>query len=184
MNQIIRAEHQDIEALAALFAEGFMSDPLYCHYIPYEQERQGILLQIFRKYLTDFWEQLTVFVPSDRSAGLCICPWDAEGTERIVLPSHTEKVYQRINQTVAPQFYDRYLTLDLLAVRPDMRGRGIAKELVQAFIITVKTMGLPGVVEIYEPANLEFYQKLGFRLAHIQPVGETLSAYLLEWKET
>ena len=53
----------------------------------------------------------------------------------------------------------------------------------QAFVNTVKTTGQIGVVEIYEPANLEFYQKLGFRLAHIQPVGEILSAYLLEFKE-
>ncbi|MBQ8600055.1 MAG: GNAT family N-acetyltransferase [Clostridia bacterium] len=183
MNLIVRAEQSDIETLAALFAEGFMHDPLYCHYIPYENDRHGILLQIFRKYLTDYWEKLTVFVASDRSAGLCICPWDAEGTERIVLPFPAEKVYEQINQSLAPQFYENYLILDLLAVRPDMRGKGLARALVEAFITIVKTTGQTGIVEIYEPGNLEFYQKLGFRLAHIQPVGETLSAYLLEWKE-
>ena len=183
MNLIQRAEQSDIETLAALFAEGFMRDPLYCHYIPYEQDRLGILLQIFRKYLTDYWEELTVFVTADRSAGLCICPWNAAGTERIVLPIPSAKVYEQIDHSLAPQFYENYLILDLLAVRPEKRGQGLAKALVQAFINIVKTTGQTGVVEIYEPANLEFYQKMGFRLAHIQPVGETLSAYLLEWSE-
>lgn len=183
MNMIVRAEQSDIETLAALFAEGFMRDPLYCHYIPYEQDRLGILLQIFRKYLTDYWESLTVFVTTDRSAALCICPWDAEATERIVLPVAATKVYEQIDHSLAPQFYENYLILDLLAVRPEKRGQGLAKKLVQAFINTVKTTGRIGVVEIYEPGNLEFYQKLGFRLAHIQPVGETLSAYLLEFGE-
>ena len=50
MNQIVHAKYDDIESLASLFAEGFMKDPLYCHYIPYERERPAILLQIFRKY--------------------------------------------------------------------------------------------------------------------------------------
>ena len=183
MIQIIRAEQQDIETLVTLFAKGFMGDPLYCHYIPYEQERQELLRQIFRKYLTDFWEELTVFTTLDRKAGLCICPWDAKGTERVILPAGTQKVYDRINQTAASQFYKNYLVLDLLAVDPELQGKGVGKALVQAFCNTVKITGQKGIVEIYEPANLGFYQKNGFRLAHIQPVGETLSAYLLEWEE-
>jgi len=183
MIQIVKAEKQDINALAALFAQGFMHDPLYCHYVPYEKERYSILLQIFTKYLTDFWEEITVFVTADRKAGLCICPDDAQGTNRLELSLPAEKVYRQINHAVAPQFYQNYLVLDLLAVDPQMQGKGIAKALVGAFINTVKLTGRTGIVEIYEPANLGFYQKLGFRLAHIQPVGETLSAYLLEWNE-
>ncbi len=183
MNQIIRAEKQDIETLTDLFAQSFMQDPLYCHYIPYEQERFGILVQIFRKYLTEFWNELTVFVTEDRTGALCICPGDATGTPQVELSLPAEKVYRQINEAVAPQFYQNYLVLDLLAVRPEKRGQGIAKALVRAFVNTVRLTGKTGVVEIYQPANLEFYQKLGFRLAHIHPVGGTLSAYLLEWSE-
>lgn len=166
--------------MAALFAEGFMQDPLYCHFIPYEQDRLGILQQIFRKYLTDYWEDLTVLTTPDLAGALCICPDTAVGAERVALPAHIQKVFDQINQVVAPQFYSNYLTLDLLAVRPQMRGQGIARSLVESFCSHAKSAGKPGIVEIYEPANIEFYQKLGFRLAHIQPVGETLSAYLLE----
>ena len=73
------------------------------------------------------------------------------------------------------------MLLDLLAVAPQMRGKGLAKALVEEFFHKVKADQTVGVVEIYEPANLEFYEKLGFRLAHVRPVGETLSAYLLEY---
>lgn len=180
MLEIIHAKQQDIEPLAALFAEGFVQDPLYCHFIPYEQDRPEILRQIFRKYLADYWGELTVLTTSDLAGALCICPDTAVGVERVALPTHIQKVFDQINRVVAPQFYNNYLTLDLLAVRPQMRGQGIARGLVESFCRRVKEGGKQGIVEIYEPANIEFYQKLGFRLTHIQPVGETLSAYLLE----
>ncbi|MBQ8894490.1 MAG: GNAT family N-acetyltransferase [Clostridia bacterium] len=166
--------------MAAIFAEGFMHDPLYCHYIPYEQERQGILFQLFRKYLTDCWEVLTVLVAPELAGAMCICPGDGEGTERVALPAHVQKVYDQINQVAAPLFYEDYLVLDLLAVKPEHRGKGIARVLAEEFRSAARRAGKPGVVEIYEPENLGFYEKLGFRLAHIQPMGETLSAYLLE----
>ncbi len=180
MMKIIKASKTDIEELANLLAEGFIHDPLYCHYIPYEEERQGILVQIFRKILTDFWEELTVFTTPERAGVLCICPHTAKGEERVFLPAEVQKVYQRICAGMVDQFYDEYLILDLLAVRPAMRGKGLARALVEEFRREVARRRLPGVVEIYEPSNVEFYEKLGFRLAHIQPVGETLSAYLLE----
>ena len=37
MMKIIKAEKTDIEQLSALLAESFCHDPLYCHYIPYEE---------------------------------------------------------------------------------------------------------------------------------------------------
>ncbi len=166
--------------MAALFAEGFVHDPMYCHYIPYEQERQGIILQLFRKYLTDYWDALTVYTTPELAGGMCICPSDAEEIERVALPAHIQKVFDQINAAVAPQFYDSYLVLDLLAVAPAHQGKGLARALVEQFRSEAKRAGKPGIVEIYEPENLPFYEKMGFRLAHIQPVGETLSAYLLE----
>ncbi len=180
MIEIIYARQEDIEPLAALFAEGFVHDPLYCHYIPYEEERQGILQQIFRKYLTDCWEEITVLTTPELAGAMCICPSDAVGSERVALPAHVEKVYEQISQTAAPQFYEDYLILDLLAVKPAYRGKGIARAFAERFRREAQKAGKPGVVEIYEPNNLPFYEKLNFRLAHIQPVGETLSAYLLE----
>ena len=128
----MEARQQDMDALAALFAEGFQRDPLFCHYIPYEQEREGILKQIFLKYLNDYWEVLTVLEVPPLAGAMCIYPSGAQGTERMVLPAHIRKVYDRINQVAAPQFYEDYLTLDLLAVRPEFRDRGIARALVDA----------------------------------------------------
>ncbi|MBQ7034656.1 MAG: GNAT family N-acetyltransferase [Clostridia bacterium] len=180
MMRIIKAEKTDIEPLAAILAEGFTHDPLYCHYIPYEQERQGILLQIFRKYLTDFWEELTVYTTPERAGVLCICPSYAKGEERVILPTHVQKVYDRINEVVAPLFYEEYLVLDLLAVRADLRGKGLARALVEEFRREVARRRMVGIVEIYEPNHVAFYEKLGFHLAHLHPVGETLSAYLME----
>lgn len=180
MMKIIKASKTDIEELANLLAEGFMRDPLYCHFIPYEEERQGILLQIFRKILTDFWEDLTVFTTPEKAGVLCVCPHTAQGEERVTLPSEVQKVYDRICAGTVDQFYKEYILLDLLAVRPAMRGKGLARALAEEFRREASRRNLPGVVEIYEPANVEFYEKLGFHLTHVQPVGETLSAYLLE----
>ena len=180
MMKIIKAEKTDIEQLSSLLAESFCHDPLYCHYVPYEDQRQGILMQIFRKYLSDFWEELTVYTTPDRAGVLCICPHTAKGEERVTLPIDVQKVYDRISGGLVDEFYEEYLLLDLLAVAPQMRGKGLARALVEEFCLEVQRRQAVGVVEIYEPANVGFYEKLGFRLAHVQPVGETLSAYLLE----
>ncbi|MBQ7095394.1 MAG: GNAT family N-acetyltransferase [Clostridia bacterium] len=180
MNKIIKAKNENIEKLAALFAKGFMKDPLFCHYIPYEEEREGILNQIFRKYLYDCWDILTVYQTEDGNAALCIYPPQGEPTERMMLPASLQGVYERISQAVAPQFYKDYLTLDLIAVNENARGRGYARALIEAFIKDAKEAGKKGVVEIYNPHNVAFYEKMGFKLAHIQPLGDTLSAYLLE----
>ncbi len=180
MMKIIKAEKTDIEQLSSLLAESFCHDPLYCHYVPYEDQRQGILMQIFRKYLSDFWEELTVYTTPDRAGVLCLCPHTAKGEERVTLPIDVQKVYDRISGGLVDEFYGEYLLLDLLAVAPQMRGKGLARALVEEFCLEVQRRQAVGVVEIYEPANVGFYEKLGFRLAHVQPVGETLSAYLLE----
>ena len=180
MNKIVNAKKENIEQLSALFARGFTKDPLFCHYIPYEEEREEILFQIFRKYLTDCWDILTVLQVEDASAALCIYPPEGEPCERMVLSASLQKVYEKIGQTVAPQFYEDYLTLDLLAVEEGARGKGYARALVESFIEETKRLGKKGVVEIYNPHHVAFYENLGFRLAHIQPIGDTLSAYLLE----
>ena len=180
MMKIIKAEKTDIEQLSSLLAESFCHDPLYCHYVPYEEQRQGILMQIFRKYLSDYWEELAVYTTPDRAGILCICPHTAKGEERVTLPIDVQKVYDRISGGLVDEFYGEYLLLDLLAVAPQMRGKGLARALVEEFCREVQRRQAVGVVEIYEPANVGFYEKLGFRLAHVQPVGETLSAYLLE----
>lgn len=181
MIELIRAKKEDIEALASLFAEGFIHDPLYCHHIPYEKEREGILKQIFYKYLLECWELLTVYTTPDLEGAMCIYPDSTEEVaERVTLPAPVQKVYDRISEVAAPLFYEHYLTLDLLAVRPQHRGKGIARALAERFRREAAAVGKTGVVEIYEPENIGFYEKTGFRLAHIHPVGEALSAYLLE----
>ena len=180
MIELIRGRQQDIEPLAQLFAEGFVHDPMYCHYIPYEQERQGIIFQLFRKYMTDYWDAITVYTTKDLAGGMCICPDDAEGQERVLLPAPAQKVFDQINSVVAPQFYENYLVLDLMAVAPAHRGKGLARAFTERFRHEAERLGKKGIVEIYEPENIAFYEKVGFRLAHIQPVGETLTAYLLE----
>lgn len=180
MNKIIYAEKENIEELAALFAGGFTKDPLFCHYIPYEEEREGILFQIFRKYLTDCWDILTVYQAEDGGAALCIYPPEGDPVDRMILPASIQKVYEQICQSAAHLFYEDFLTLDLLAVSKEHQGKGYARALVQAFIDECRKANKKGVVEIYNPHNVAFYEKLGFKLAHIHPIGDTLSAYLLE----
>jgi GNAT superfamily N-acetyltransferase len=178
--KIIKASKTDIEELSALLAEGFTADPLYCHYIPYEEKRQELLVQIFRKYLSDYWEDLSVFTTPEKAGVLCICAHTAQGRERVTLSPEAQKVYDRISGGLVDEFYKEYLLLDLLAVRPAMQGKGLARALVEEFRREAARRGLVGVVEIYAPENIAFYEKMGFHLAHIQPAGETLSAYLLE----
>lgn len=180
MMKIIKASKPDIEELAHLLAEGFASDPLYCHYIPYAEQREEMLVQIFRKYLSDYWEDLSVYTTPEKAGVLCICSHTAQGEERVTLPPEVQKVYDRISGGLVDQFYREYLLLDLLAVRPAMQGKGLARALVEEFRREIKRRRLIGVVEIYAPENVAFYEKMGFHLAHVQPAGETLSAYLLE----
>ena len=180
MKKIIDAKKENINQLAALFAKGFIKDPLFCHYIPYEEEREGILYQIFLKYLTDCWDFLHVIQSEDGGAALCIYPPEGDPVDRIILSPSVQKVYEQICQSAAPLFYEDFYTLDLLSVAKEQRGKGYARALVEAFIAECKKAGKKGVVEIYNPHNVDFYEKLGFKLAHIHPIGETLSAYLLE----
>ena len=177
---IIKAEKTDIEPLCALLADAFMQDPLYCRLLPNEATRRAGIFQLFRKYFFECWESITLLTTQDRSAVLCICPSDAVETPCVTLPDGLQAIYDQIGQTVADRLYQDYLVLDLLAVRADRRGQGLARAMVEEFRRAVMESGRRGIVEIYEPENLNFYQKMGFRVTHIQPVGESLTAYILE----
>ena len=54
--------------------------------------------------------------------------------------------------------------LDILGVREDVRGRGIASALVRHGLGVAHAEGLPAVLETGRPANVPMYEHLGFRL--------------------
>jgi GNAT superfamily N-acetyltransferase len=72
-----------------------------------------------------------------------------------------------------------------IAVRPEMEGRGIGKQIVEAFCKALRERGVKAVCLTTDQDNNErvnrFYQKLGFRITRcfITPEGRTMNEYII-----
>lgn len=63
-----------------------------------------------------------------------------------------------------------------LAVRPDARSRGLGRRLLQATLVAMQATHAACYIDAQHPAQLGFFQRLGFRLTGQCPTGHDASA--------
>ncbi|KKC37273.1 hypothetical protein WH87_11985 [Devosia epidermidihirudinis] len=73
--------------------------------------------------------------------------------------------------------------LSILGVRPEARGRGIARDLLAPTLAKADIAGATSFLETFNPLSLPFYQRLGFvdQIALHEPV--TDRPYWLMWRQ-
>jgi ribosomal protein S18 acetylase RimI-like enzyme len=63
-----------------------------------------------------------------------------------------------------------------LAVRPSARGRGLGRRLLQATLVAMQATHAPCYIDTQHPAQLGFFQRLGFRLMGQCATGQDTAA--------
>ena len=172
--RIVSAGPGRVEALADVFARSFADDPMIRWPLPAEHIEERVRAS-FLAFGGGFAELGMLHEAGD---GAGVAAWVPPGeTERMVemeLRSRSAiaamtadegaryfALWDWIEDTIPdiPQWY-----LDLLAVAPERRGKGIGAALIRWGVDRARTDGVPAMLETARPENLAMYEHLGFRV--------------------
>ncbi|KAA8499954.1 hypothetical protein FVE85_7539 [Porphyridium purpureum] len=70
-----------------------------------------------------------------------------------------------------------YLTLERMVVRPELQGQGVGSRCLAAALQEADALQLPVFLATQEERNVEFYSRLGFRVALAEPVPLDIGGY-------
>ncbi len=176
-----KIEKFQIPVMASLLSDGFINDPLYKKLLQGEVHPKEVLTTFFTEYLQVYYDCMHLFATDEGGGYTAWFDGDAPAPR---FSGESAPFFARLcPYSVLDQYYDaNYIVLDLLVVHPDYRGRGVAKQIIGAFVDFCRQQKKRAVVEIFEKENITLYQKCGFSLEQSVAVGDGLTAYLLEYK--
>ena len=177
---IVRMDESDIPVYAQALTNAFMKDPLQNYTFPDETERKVRSPAHFTaalNYGQMFGEVYSA--PNGVGASIWLKPGETEFTpERSAAAGFTELPYKMGEDAferffTALEFAEQFHKEDLpaphwytmvLGVDPAFQGQGYGKALLDPILSQAKADGLPVYLETSQPANVSFYQKMGFRV--------------------
>jgi len=166
--------------LAEILSSAFIDDPFYTFVFPDAERRTHLLPWLFNKLLNYANHYGLVFADSKYRgisiwlgpkhtrllplgvlrSGLFLFPFKVSHLElkrSIKLAQVSNQLHRQAVST--PHFY-----LEALGVEPLHQGKGLGRALVQAGISHADELQVPSYLETHNPANLGFYQSLGFSI--------------------
>ena len=189
LENLYRLNRSDEEKLAQLLTECFNQDPLYCQLIPKKDMRKRMLPDIFSCDLDEMFENCEVYADSPEVNGIIIVSDETEPYNPIRY--HISEVFYAL-KTAAYLIKDdlsfqtllnfirgreylnsewtdelgeqRRLHIIYFAVRPSMRGKGIASPLMRAVLDYADKNRMMVSLETHNAKNVEMYEHYGFRL--------------------
>ena len=168
---------RQLKSAVDLFANGFVSDPAFSFCLRQSNAPLSIMQRFFEAYLqTCNGLQLYTFEEGLQGV-LCFYRWD-DPPEEFDCPIELESLsrYQMLDR-----YYTRdFAVLDIMAVAPDCRGRGLAGEMIRFFVDYCKANGLRPLTEIFDPTHVSLYQRHGFHIVYEQTV-DGITTYVLEY---
>jgi ribosomal protein S18 acetylase RimI-like enzyme len=172
--EVVPAGPERVEALADVFAASFADDPMVRWPLPADDIEAGVRTS-FLAFGGGFAELGMLY---EAGGGAGVAAWVPPGaTERMVameqgtratIAAATDDGGERyfalwdwIEEVVpdVPQWY-----LDLIAVAPEHRGRGVGAALIRWGVERARTDGVPAVLETARPQNVALYEHFGFRV--------------------
>lgn len=188
------AAKRDLTAAASLLAESLFDDPLQQWLFPDVGKRLAATTRMFRHLLkpklTDGWVRI---VRDSRGEVASVAVWTPpyppapSRFDRYVESFYMRLTYgRRIHEVreVFTKLANRhpsgpYWYLQALATRPDQRGQGHARCLLDEKFLEADAQGTLLALETSNPLNVSYYQQLGFTVADEARLAASLPVWLM-----
>lgn len=191
-DDLYRVEKKDMSKLNALLTECFSKDPLYCQLIPQKEKRQKLLPELFSCDLDELFENCEVYADSEDINGIIIVADETEPynpfkyysvelfyalktSAYLIRDDHSLKTLWNfikgkdyLNSVWTDDIEtDKRMHIIYFAVRPSMRGKGIASKLMNAVVDYADKNQLALSLETHNEKNVEMYKHYGFRMFEV-----------------
>ena len=191
-DQLYRVERKDFGKLNQLLTECFQKDPLYCQLIPQRDKRKKLLPELFSCDLDEMFENCEIYADSKELNGIIIVSDETEPYNPLkyyalelfyalksglylIRDDHSlatlwnfikGKDYLSSSWTDSINT-DRRMHIIYFAVRPSMRGKGIAGKLMNSVLQYADEHHLTTSLETHNEQNVSLYEHYGFRLYEV-----------------
>jgi GNAT superfamily N-acetyltransferase len=161
----------DWPLLADIAAQGFSDDPLMTWVFQDDDTRLAQLTTLFGGLSRDMVsERGHAFVCDDACTALWRSPgWasdadegEDDGAPSPFAPDELVRLGQLGEATRAAHPHEPHWYLNVLATRPDRRGRGLGARTLAPVLATCDADGMPAYLESSNPRNLSLYRRHGF----------------------
>ncbi|MDP2891525.1 MAG: GNAT family N-acetyltransferase [Bacillota bacterium] len=200
----VRIEKKHYDAAAALLAEAFMDNPLFCYLFPDEKTREKVLPLIFRSTVEVFSTAGDAYATSESMEGIFFARRTGEKGPgiftflRIAVKSlkligrvpliKTIRRGKRIARSTSEMYryissFKDYLWLDMIAVGKKYRGQKFMSRMMRQILAGADNNHIPCVLETESPVNVEIYRHFGFKLGkEIAAVDGGLTYYVMVYE--
>lgn len=186
---LYRLDKNDSEKLSLLLTECFKQDPLYCELIPQKDKRNKLLPEIFSCDLDEMFENCEVYADSEAVNGIIVVSDETEpynplryavsqcfyAVKTLLYLVKEDWSLQTLSNFIKGREYlneewvedlhqEKRIHIVYFAVRPSMRGRGVASKLMKAVLHYADGHGLMTSLETHNVKNVRMYEHYGFRL--------------------
>ncbi len=188
-DRLYRVKKEDFDRLDALLTECFSRDPLYTQLIPQTNTRKKLLPELFRCDLDELFESCEIYADSPDLNGIIVVsdetePYNPFKYYAITLYYTLKTGVYLVNEDHSLQTLwnfikgkdylnsvwtneiatDRRMHIVYFAVRPAMRGKGIASKMMDAVLDYADQNELTMSLETHNPKNVGMYEHYGFHL--------------------
>lgn len=188
-DRLYRVERKDEEKLTALLTECFSQDPLYCQLIPEKEKRTKILPEIFSCDLDEMFEDCEIYADSADVNGIIVISDETEpynpvryyasqlfySLKTAVYLIKDDWSFQTLVNFIKGKSYlnsewteeigqEKRMHIVYFAVRPSMRGEGIASRMMKPVLAYADKHKLLTSLETHNAKNLRMYEHYGFQL--------------------
>ena len=184
---------------AEALSRAFHDDPLQQYVFPDPEVRKKLSPVHFRpviEYGLRFGRVWTT-VGTPNGAAVCLPPGSTNVTEERAAAAGLDKLPLHIGREAAGRFFsvleflDPFHTEDLpephwyvmiVGVEPDAQGQGLGRKILGPMLESARQTRHPCYLETAQPANVPFYQKLGFKLVRsLTEPGSGLDLWTFRW---
>jgi GNAT superfamily N-acetyltransferase len=186
-------EHTDLEDGIAILVRAFSGGALYQYIEPDKRKRPAFLDTVFRYRLTHRREQRdgTLLLVNGRPAALAFWEWQETGytgIENLLNAANNFGAacaarWRHFHTVLFPLLESAYTAPHWspgpFAVDCAFQGQGLGGILMREKIATLPPHGAPCLLGTQDPANVRFYQHLGFTLTATAPITSSLTCYAM-----
>jgi GNAT superfamily N-acetyltransferase len=181
VHDIVRLEASALDACAAALSAAFQADPLQAYTFPDAEERRRLSPLHFRaplRYGLRFGEVHTT-AGAPGGAAVWLPPGQTTVTPERAAAAGFDALPAQLGADAADRFFGvlgfaeplhvrdmpepHWYTM-VVGVAPEHQGRGLGRALLQPVLDRADADGVPCYLETAQPANVTFYERLGFRV--------------------